>query len=74
MSGDQEQHIEMPTNVLLRCPKVGYRMARLGGCAECESFAGLEDKFPGGNMPFAGRYLLKCIHQPVRRELTEIAE
>lgn len=69
--GDQ---IEIPENVLTHCPKVGFKLARIRACVSCESFAGLDDRFPGSNKDFAVRYMLKCSHDPVRRELRELAE
>jgi hypothetical protein len=66
--------IEIPTNVLVQCPRVQFNFARMGACVGCDYFAGLDDRFPGSSHPFAVRYLVKCTHQPVRRELKELAE
>jgi hypothetical protein len=69
------ENIEIPDNVVIHCPKVQYRLARVAGCIGCEHFANLEDRFPGGDeMPFSVRYIVKCRHDPVKRELKELAE
>ena len=69
-----QDHIEIPTNVLVHCPKVAYKLARMGGCTDCTHFAGLEDRFPGSAVPFANRYALLCRHDPVKRDLKELSE
>lgn len=66
--------IEIPNNVLVHCPKVGFNLARTAKCVECPSFDGLNDRFPGSNFTFSVRYLVKCRFEPVKRELKELAE
>lgn len=72
---EQEQdHIEIPSNVLVHCPKVQFALVRMGKCTECEYFAGLADRYPGSQIKFAQRYMLRCKHDPVMREPKELAE
>ena len=66
--------IDIPENVLVHCPKVRFNLARMANCSTCPSFAGLSDRFPGSDMPFAQRYLVLCSAEPVKRELSELAE
>jgi len=70
----EQEHIEIPPNALVHCPKVEFSLVRLGKCAECESFAGLADRYPSSQIKFALRYSLLCHHDPVKREIKEIAE
>lgn len=66
--------VVIPNNVLVHCPKVKFNLARVTACASCEHFSGLLDRFPGGEMPFAQRFIVQCRHDPVKRELKELAE
>lgn len=65
-------NIEIPPSVLVHCPKVGFKLARLGKCVECESFKGLSDNYPGSQMHFAARYRAKCSFEPMSRQLQEL--
>ena len=64
--------IDVPDNVLIRCPKVHFGLARVAKCADCPSFAGLLDRFPNSQISFAKRYLVQCTVEPVKRELMEL--
>ncbi len=68
------EEIEIPGNVLVHCPKVQFNLARMSACVNCEHFSGLEDRFPGSQMRFSVRYSVMCRHDPVKRELKELAE
>lgn len=65
--------IEVPDNVLIRCPKVEFKLARVEGCSACQEFSGLADRFPGSDAPFARRFLVLCRNEPTKRELQELA-
>lgn len=65
--------IDVPDSVLIRCPKVEFKLARVAKCSECAEFTGLADRFPGSEAPFARRYLVLCRHEPTKRELQELA-
>lgn len=65
--------VDVPDNVLIRCPKVEFKLARVAKCSECPEFTGLADRFPGSNAPFAQRYLVLCRAEPTKRELQEMA-
>ncbi|TXT23905.1 MAG: hypothetical protein FD134_1874 [Gallionellaceae bacterium] len=69
-----EENIDIPDNALTRCPKASFNMIRVARCAACPSFGGLADRFPGGQAPFARRYLVLCNAEPVKREVMELAE
>lgn len=64
--------IEIPDNALIRCPLVSFNLARVATCASCPGFRGLADRFPGSEAPFAKRYLVQCVAEPVKRELMEL--
>lgn len=66
--------IEIPEGALVACPKVGFDLASVARCADCNVFGGLEDRFPGSKLPFAKRYLLKCFHEPVRRQMQNLVK
>lgn len=61
-----------PDNVLIRCPKVQFNLARISGCKDCSNFKGLADRFPGSQLPFARRFLVLCNREPTKRELMEL--
>lgn len=65
--------IDIPDNALIRCPLVSFNLARIADCASCPSFRGLADRFPGSETPFAKRYLVQCVAEPVKREVLELA-
>lgn len=67
-----DEQIEVPENVLIRCPKVQFNLARVSACAACPSFAGLLERFPNSDFNFAKRYLVQCVGEPVKRELMEL--
>ena len=71
----QDETIEIPVTVLVRCPLVGYRLRRISGhCPTCQHFRGLGDRFPGSKeMSFSARYHIRCAAEPVKRELFEVA-
>jgi len=65
--------IDVPAAVLVRCPKVEFKLRSISHCPPCEHFRGLVDRGPGiGTPEFAKRYLLLCAAEPVRRELFEV--
>lgn len=68
----EQDNIEVPANVLIRCPKVQFNLARVTQCADCTSFAGLLDRFPNSDYNFAKRYLVQCNAEPIKRELFEL--
>jgi len=66
--------IDVPNNTLIRCPLVAFSLTRAEKCAECASFKGLVDRFPGSGYSFTKRYLIQCLAQPVNREIFELVE
>jgi len=69
-----EQTIEIPATVLVRCPLVGFKLRPVDGhCPGCEHFRGLMDRFPRSKHSFAVRYSVACAAEPLKRELFEIA-
>lgn len=71
---DPNEPLDIPDGVRVRCPKAGFKLARVAQCVDCPSFAGLEDRFPCGAHAFAQRYTVLCAHVPVKRELFEEAD
>jgi hypothetical protein len=67
--GDQ---IDIPNDVLVRCPLVHFAQRRAASCAQCAHFAGLTEQLNGPH-PFARLYALRCAH-PVDRELSHLIE
>jgi len=68
-----EGMIEIPDQALVACPLLGFALAPVSRCVDCKVFAGLEDRFPGSEVPFERRYLLKCLGEPVRRQMLMLA-
>lgn len=71
---NEEQDVEIPSSALIACPLVGFDMRKVEACASCKLFAGLEDRFPGSKHPFHKRYLVKCLGEPVRRQVHSLSE
>lgn len=71
---EHPDHIDIPANALVHCPKVKFALARMNKCVECEHFAGLNDRFPDGSVAFSKRFMLLCKHDPIQREIKEFAE
>ena len=69
-----EEMIDIPDRALVACPLVGFDMRPVSGCASCKLFAGLEDRFPGSAIDFHKRYTVKCLGEPVRRTILQMAK
>jgi hypothetical protein len=61
--------IEIPDEAVVACPLVGFALAPVSRCLHCKVFAGLEDRFPASKYPFHKRYLLKCLGEPMKRQM-----
>jgi hypothetical protein len=70
----RDEMVEIPESAVVACPLVGFDLAPVSRCVDCKVFAGLEDRFPGGTMPFHRRYLLKCLGEPVRRQMQVVVK
>lgn len=68
------EEIDIPNNVLIRCPKTQFNLVRVSGCASCDSFKGVVDRFPGSQKTFTLRYMVQCSAEPIKRELFELVE
>lgn len=69
--------IEMPEDVLVRCPLVEFNLRAVAkGCPACRHFHGLADRFPGHEeKPAHKRYLVLCGEPvPVKRELAKVVD
>jgi len=73
-NNESSELIQIPASALVHCPKVDFKLARVGACVGCEHFTGLADRFPGGSHPFAVRYTVGCVARPTMREIKELAE
>lgn len=70
----EDDMIEVPNNVLIRCPKKQFNLARTSNCTACEHFRGLLDRFPNSDYNFAKRYQVQCVGEPTKRELFELSD
>lgn len=70
MEGDE---IEIPPNVLVRCPLKQFDQRRAKGCEGCEHFGGLTEMVQAPNVRFHHRFAIQCRH-PIDRELAALAE
>jgi hypothetical protein len=70
MIGDE---VQIPSNVLVRCPLAAFDLTRAYRCEGCQHFQGLvEYQPPGGQGAFHKRYGVRCAY-PVDRELQALA-
>lgn len=65
--------IEVPQNILVRCPLRQFAQRRARHCDGCKHFAGLTEALGNGNLPFHKRFLVRC-GWPIDRELSALAE
>lgn len=68
-----EGAIEIPEKAVVACPRVDFALSPVSRCLDCTAFAGLEDRFPGSRHSFHKRYLLKCLGEPVKRQMQCLA-
>lgn len=59
--------IDVPDEAQVQCPLAGFDLTPVFACAGCPHFAGLEDRFPGSDLPFGKRYVVRCKGEPVKR-------
>lgn len=69
-----DELVEIPDAAVVACPLVGFDLAPVSRCLDCKVFAGLEDRFPESPAPFHKRYLLKCLGEPVRRQMQVVVK
>ncbi len=65
--------IEIPQNVVVRCPLKSFDLAHATGCDGCEHFAGLSELLASPTVRFQRRYAVRCRY-PIDRELAALAE
>lgn len=66
--GDQ---VEIPANVLIRCPLRKQAFVSARKCEGCEHFAGLGELYDRPEMPFIERFVIQCAF-PTVREMAQV--
>jgi imidazoleglycerol phosphate synthase glutamine amidotransferase subunit HisH len=64
--------VEVPANVFVRCPAIGWKNIQARRCEPCQWFHGLHEHAEStGTLRFAHQYRVKCGF-PIDRALIEI--
>lgn len=66
------EQVEVPADVLVRCPLLKFDLRAAGECDECPHFGGLTEMIAGGSQPFHRRFAVNCRHG-IDRELYRLA-
>lgn len=66
-------NVDIPANILVRCPLVKFAMARATKCNTCTHFCGLSEQMARPGLPFFRTYAVRC-NYPVDRELAALED
>ena len=72
MTESKTATIEVPDNMYVHCPLVGFKMRPVRDCEACRHFQGRADRAPTIE-DFGARFLVLCVGDPVKRTIHEVA-
>jgi len=72
MSENENNFVEIPEDIYIRCPKESYQLTPFKKCEDCESFSGLTQHYPLEQKPFHIAFKGQCNYVPVDRELLQL--